>query len=367
MGIRVLIAGGGTSGHINPAIAIADCIRQADPESVIEFCGTERGLENDIVPRSGYILHPIRATGIPSKPSLKMAKAFADFAAGRKTSISIIRSFKPDVVVGTGGYVCAPLVAAAYHVHIPVLLHEQNAFPGRSNLLMSKKANIVCTSFPGMESSFPKARTVIFTGNPVKKEFFETTKKAARNELNIADNIRVLLAMGGSLGSRTINQSVVGLSQLIEGAQIHIILSAGKQQFSALGDIISAVNDKIDIKEYIYNPHIYMAAADILICRSGAITCAEVAALGIPSIMIPYPFAAGDHQTYNARVFEKEGAAIIMRDADVSAKSLYDAVMPIIDDQPRMQKMSESAKSLAKPMADRDITTQIFKLAGRKL
>jgi len=137
MGIRVLIAGGGTSGHINPAIAIADCIRQADPESVIEFCGTERGLENDIVPRSGYILHPIRATGIPSKPSLKMAKAFADFAAGRKTSISIIRSFKPDVVVGTGGYVCAPLVAAAYHVHIPVLLHEQNAFPGRSNLLMS--------------------------------------------------------------------------------------------------------------------------------------------------------------------------------------------------------------------------------------
>ena len=365
MGIRVLIAGGGTSGHINPAIAIADCIRQTDPESVIEFCGTDRGLENDIVPRAGYVLHPIRATGIPSKPSVKMAKALSDFVAGRKTSISIIRSFKPDIVVGTGGYVCAPLVAAAYHEHIPVLLHEQNAFPGRSNLLMSKKADVVCTSFPGMESRFSKAKKVIFTGNPVKKEFFSITRELAKKELNLAEDTRLLLAMGGSLGSRTINQSVAGLSELVADEQIRIILSAGKQQFSTISDSISTGNDKIDIREYIYNPQVYMAAADMIICRSGAITCAEVAALGLPSIMIPYPFAAGDHQTYNARAFEKEGAAIIMKDADVSAQSLYDAVMPIIKNQSVLKKMSESAKSLARPMADHDITEQIMTLAGK--
>jgi len=366
MGIRVLIAGGGTSGHINPAIAIADRIHKDDPESEIEFCGTQRGLESDIVPRAGYTLHPIRARGMPSKPSIKMAKAILDFAAGRKTCIALIRSFKPDVVVGTGGYVCSSLVAAAYSEHIPVLLHEQNAFPGRSNRLMSRKADIVCTSFPGMESSFPKAKKIIFTGNPVKTIFFETTREAARQELGIPDDTVMLLAMGGSLGARTINQSVASLADMVSGRNIRIILSAGKQQFAALNKNLTMTNDNIEVREYIYNPHIYMAAADLIICRAGAITCAEVAALGVPSIMIPYPFAAGNHQTYNARAFEKAGAAILMKDAAVSAQTLCDTVLPLLEDAKRMKNMCQGARSLAKPLADRDIAAQVFKLAGNK-
>jgi len=365
MGIRVLIAGGGTSGHINPAIAIADRIRVLDPQSEIEFCGTERGLESDIVPRSGYVLHPIRARGMPLSPSIKMAKAVGDFIAGRTSCISLIRTFKPDVVVGTGGYVCSPLVSAAYHKHIPVLLHEQNAFPGRSNRLMSNRADIVCTSFPGMKTSFPKAKTVVFTGNPVKKIFFETTRDSARKELGIAEDTVFLLAMGGSLGARTINQSVAALAEMITGKNIRIVLSAGKQQFADLTENLKTADDNIEIKEYIYNPQIYMAAADLLICRAGAITCAEVAALGIPSVMIPYPFAAGDHQSYNARVFEKAGAAILMKDADVSARSLYDTIVPILEDRECMGKMRQAALSLAKPMADSDIAAQVFRLAGK--
>ena len=364
MGIKVLIAGGGTSGHINPAIAIADRIRVMDPQSEIEFCGTERGLESDIVPRSGYVMHPIRARGMPLKPSVKMAKAVGDFVAGRKSCISIIRTFKPDVVVGTGGYVCSPLISAAYHEHIPVLLHEQNAFPGRSNRLMSRRADIVCTSFPGMESSFPKAKTVVLTGNPVKKIFFEISREAARKKLGMQADTVFLLAMGGSLGARTINQSVADLALMISGKNIRIVLSAGKQQFAELAEKLNGAEGNIEVKEYIYNPQTYMAAADLLICRAGAITCAEVAALGIPSVMIPYPFAAGDHQSYNAGVFEKAGASILMKDADVSARSLYDTIVPMLDNRKRMEQMGQAALSLAKPMADRDIAELVFRLAG---
>ena len=365
MGIRVLIAGGGTSGHINPAIAIADRIRAEDPQSEIEFCGTQRGMESDIVPRSGYVIHPIRARGVPSRPSVKMAKAFMDFAGGRKSCISLIRDFFPDVVIGTGGYVCTPLVAAAYHENIPVLLHEQNAFPGRSNRLMSRKADVVCTSFAGMEASFPKAKSVVFTGNPVKKIFFETTREAARKELAIPDDTVFILAMGGSLGARTINQSVAALSEMMADTKTRVILSAGKQQFAALNESLTVTNDKFEVREYIYNPQTYMAAADLVICRAGAITCAEVAALGVPSIMIPYPFAAGDHQTYNAGAFVKAGAAILMKDSEVCARTLYDAVLPVIQDKARLVKMGQCAKSLAKPQADRDIVNQIFRLAGK--
>lgn len=367
MGIRVLIAGGGTSGHINPAIAIADRIKAEDPQSIIEFCGTSRGLENDIVPRAGYILHPIRARGMPSKPSVKMIRAAMDFAAGRKTCIALIRDFKPDVIVGTGGYVCSPLVAAASHMHIPFLLHEQNAFPGRSNRLMSRKADVVCTSFAGIEKSFPKAKSVVYTGNPVKKIFFETSRTEARKELSIDNDTFLLLAMGGSLGARTINQSVAALSEMLPDKKIRIVLSAGKQQYADLEGNIDQANDRMEIKEYIYNPQTYMAAADLLICRAGAITCAEVAALGVPSVMIPYPFAAGDHQTYNARAFEKEGACILMRDADVSADKLKDMVISFLGDRERLLNMGRQAKKLARPQADHDIAALIFQLAGKKV
>jgi len=366
MGIRILMAGGGTSGHINPAVAIADEIMALSPDSVIEFCGTARGLENDIVPRAGYVMHPIRARGVPSKPSLKMIRAVSDFAAGRRTCMNLIRSFKPDVVIGTGGYVCSPLISAALRLHIPVLLHEQNAFPGRSNRLMSRNADVVCTSFPGMEEYFPHAKSVIFTGNPVKRIFFDTGREESRKKLGIPDDTFFLLAMGGSLGSRTINESVAALAEKIGGKDTKIVLSAGKQQYASLCSNSSASNDKMDVREYIYDQEIYMSAADLLIVRAGAITCAEVAALGVPSVMIPYPFAAGDHQTYNARAFEKEGACILLKDSDVTPEVLFDLVTDLKKDRARLCSMGTKASGLSKPDAVRDIVKQVFALASNE-
>ncbi len=366
MGIRVLIAGGGTSGHINPAIAIADRLRADIPDSCIEFCGTKNGIESDTVPRAGYALHMIRASGMPARLSKKMVRALLNFKAGRKTCISLIRTFKPDVIVGTGGYVCSPLVSAAYHQHIPVLLHEQNAFPGRSNRLLSRNADVVCTSFPEMNAYFPKAKSVVFTGNPVRAVFFTTERETARKELHLADDTFLILAMGGSLGANTINTAVTALSAMNFAIPVKIILSAGKQQFAAFKEQTTKTNDRIEVMEYLYNPQTYMAAADIVICRSGAITCAEVAALKLPSVMIPYPFAAGDHQTYNARVFEQNGACILIADKEASAEHLYQAILPLMQDRPKLLRMGEKAGELARQQADKDIVQQIMLLTGQK-
>ena len=322
MSLRVLIAGGGTSGHIHPALSIADRIMEVEPDSQIEFCGTARGLESELVPKAGYVIHTIRARGLPSKPSGKMVAALVDIAAGRRTCISLIRSFRPDIVIGTGGYVCSPLVSAAHAMRIPVLLHEQNAYPGRSNRLLSKNAEVVCTSFPDIESYFPKARQVVFTGNPVKTVFFSTEREEARRKLGIASDVFFVLAMGGSLGAKTINDAVISISGMDLPQKDMILISAGKQQHDELMATNSISNERLEIREYIYDPEQYMAAADLMICRAGAITCAEIAALGVPSIMIPYPYAAGDHQTSNAKAFVQHNASVMIRDADVTGESL---------------------------------------------
>jgi UDP-N-acetylglucosamine--N-acetylmuramyl-(pentapeptide) pyrophosphoryl-undecaprenol N-acetylglucosamine transferase len=178
--LRFILAGGGTSGHINPALAIADQIRLEHPDAEILFCGTSRGLEQTMVPRAGYDFRAIRARGLPRRPSIEMLRALADFFAGRRQCRQILREFKPDAIIGTGGYVCSPLVAAATSLKVPVLLHEQNAFPGRSNRLMARNSQMVCISFPGSEEWFRTKSPIVLTGNPVRPEFFKLTRQAAR-------------------------------------------------------------------------------------------------------------------------------------------------------------------------------------------
>lgn len=366
MSNRFLIAGGGTSGHIYPAIAIADRIKHDCPDSIIEFCGTERGLEYDLVPKAGYQIHPIRASGLPSRLSIKLIKAVLNFISGRRSCITLIRKFKPDAVIGTGGYVCSPLISAARKMHVPIFLHEQNAFPGRSNRMMSKWAHTVCTGFPGMEEYFPKAARVVCTGNPVRDVFSKTNRKEARDLLHIADDEFLILAMGGSLGSKTINDAVLGLPQYLKNYKIRIVLSAGKQQYSGIPEAARVTGGNLEIKEYISDTHIYMYAADLIVCRAGAITCAEIAAVGVPSVMIPYPFAAGDHQTYNARIFEEKGAGILVKDQVLSTEKLAESIVPIITDNELRSRMRSKAIELHHPGSDKLIADIVCAIATGK-
>lgn len=365
MSVRILAAGGGTSGHVYPAIAIADRICKDAPGSVVEFCGTSQGIEKDLIPKAGYRMHEIRASGFPSKISVKMFRALADFRAGRKACIELIRTYKPDAVIGTGGYVCSPLVSAAAAMKVPVILHEQNAFPGRSNRLMSRKAEAVCTGFPGMERYFKTAKRVEYTGNPIRSVFGTIGRKECREKLGFGPDEFVVLAMGGSLGSRTINRAVTGLFDHMSKEKLRVILSAGKQQYKEIKEEMAGKDSLVEIFEYIDETHVYMEAADLIICRAGAITCAEVAAVGVPSVMIPYPFAAGDHQSYNARAFSEAGAGVTVTDTELTAERLSREIGKFLVDREIGIRMGNKAKQLYFRESDKKIAEIVLSICSQ--
>lgn len=355
---RFLIAAGGTSGHINPAMAIAEELRRRRPDADIQFVGTARGLEATLVPAAGYAFNTVAARGFPHKPSKELALAIRDYLAGRRQSRHLIRHLKPDAVIGTGGYVCGPAVAAAASCGVPVILHEQNAFPGRANRFLARKSQLVLVSFPGTEQAFPGSTRVVLTGNPVRAAFFSVTRDAARRKLAIGEGETVLLVLGGSLGARTLNEATLAAAAEPALAGVRIILACGRQH----ADAVSAAGAgfaNLTVKAYIDNMQDYMAAADLIVCRAGAITCAEVAALGRPSIMVPYPYAAGDHQTANARGFADRGASLLCADRDFTGPWLIARLQELLPDRGRLARMGAAAAGLARPHAARDIVDQI--------
>lgn len=362
MSRKYILAGGGTSGHINPALAIADEIKRREPEAEILFCGTARGLESDMVPRAGYSFQEIRAKGLPSKPGKEAVKALKEILAGRKQCIQLIKRYKPDAVIGTGGYVCSPLISAAARLKVPALLHEQNAYPGRSNKMMAGRCQSVCISFPGTEKYFRTSAPVVLTGNPVRQIFFELEKKQARQQLEIGDQERLVLIMGGSLGAATLNNAVIGLAKdetwkafVADDNKIRLVLAAGRQHYEAVIGQVRAERLDLDVKEYLFDAQLWMAAADLVVARAGAMTCAELAALGRASVLVPYPFAAGDHQTYNANALVKAGAAFIQKDELCTPSWLSVTLIDLLSDRALLSQMGAAARKLAKPDASSDI------------
>lgn len=366
MSKTIFFSGGGTSGHINPALAIAEELKQAHPEVEIVFCGTQSGLESDIVPRAGYRFEVIRASGLPRKLGRQLLTAWQDFQAGKKQAAALIKQYRPAVVVGTGGYVCGPVLAAAKKAKVPILIHEQNAYPGRSNRLMSKGAETVCISYEQTRSYFKQAKKVVLTGNPVRGEYWSIDKEKARNKLGLTSAERLILATGGSRGARTINRSVVEFMRQNPELDATVILVSGKDLYSETQALAADLtNERFIIQDYLYDMPYYMAAADLLICRAGAITCAEVAALGKAAAFIPYPFAASDHQTYNARAFSDIGAGLLCPDSELSGGWLSENVLPLLFDEKKRETMETAVKALAKPRATQDIVRELEILLER--
>ena len=361
----LLIAGGGTSGHINPAIAIADAFCARHPDADIRFCGTARGLESRLVPAAGYPIQPIRASGFPNRPSLKALRAIRDFLAGRRACRALIRKYRPFAVVGTGGYVCGPLIAAARGAGVPVLLHEQNAWPGRANRTLSRGARTVCTGYPDTEKYFPKADRVIWTGNPVRASFFSMDRAEARKQLGWSEDRPVVLATGGSQGAVSINRAVLDMMEEGLPESVHVVLAAGPRNEEEVRNEAGPYAN-LDVYGYLEDMDRYMAAADLLVCRAGALTCAEAAALGKPAVLIPYPYAAGDHQTVNAKALEQAGAAVHVPDNRLSEGRLREEVRSLLNDRARLDAMGRAARSLARPEAAEAVAFELEKLLPDK-
>lgn len=375
--MRVLIACGGTGGHINPGLAIADIIKSKYPDAEFLFAGTPKGMESKLVPKAGYKLETIKVAGFQRKISLENVgrniKAAAYLAASGKRAKEIIKKFKPDIAIGTGGYAAGPVIRKAAKIGVPTAIHEQNAYPGVTNRLLSKEVDcVMLTVIEALDFMDKDKFEYSVTGLPVRSGINKLSKTEARKKLGINSDFTVL-SFGGSLGAGCINETMADTFKWHVGKRlninhIHGYGGMGKETFpqamQAAG--ISLKSDRVRITEYINDMDVCLAAADLVICRSGASTLAELEAAGKASILIPSPIVAGNHQYHNAMVLGKAGAAVVIEQKDVSSERIISEIEKLYNDSDKVEVMSACAEKLHLKDTNERILAVIEKLLSKK-
>ncbi len=350
--MRILLTGGGTAGHINPALAMANYIREKEPETEVLFIGTEEGMEKTLVPKSGYDITFIQVHGFKRSLSPSNIKNIFDVLGSVRKTKKIIREFRPDIAIGTGGYVTGPVLYAAANMKIPTMVHESNAFPGVTVRLLSKKVDVVALAMEGAKQYVKSARRIEVTGNPLRPELFKTNRGEARKKLGL-DERGVILIFGGSLGASYFNEKVVSwISGLDDLDKYQIIMSAGRnnqigralEQFKKCGIDLDK-HKNIRVLEYIYDMAAAMNACDMIIGRSGS-SVSEMTALKKPAVLVPSPNVAGNHQEYNGRAMEKAGAAKVILEKDLTEQTLGRAVSEIMDNKENYDRMARCAEAV---------------------
>ncbi|AXU47255.1 undecaprenyldiphospho-muramoylpentapeptide beta-N-acetylglucosaminyltransferase [Clostridioides difficile] len=364
--MKVLLSGGGTGGHVYPAIAIANKIRDEHPDAEIIFVGTEKGIESEIVPKYGFELKTVTVQGFKRKIDFDNVKRVFKLFKGLEQSRKIVKKFKPDIVIGTGGYVSGPVLFNASMGKIPAIIHEQNSFPGVTNKILSKTVTKVLTSFEDSHKRFPEAaeEKLVFTGNPVRKEILLSRKNIARKNLSISDEKRMVLCYGGSGGSRKINDAMRLVIKNMVNEDIAFIFATGKSYYDEFMESISDINLKPyqKVVPYLEDMANALAASDLVIGSAGAISLAEITALGKPSIIIPKAYTAENHQEYNAKSIEKQGAGIAILEKNLTPESLNTAVFKLLGDRELLVDMANASKTIGKPEAIDLIYDEIMKV-----
>ena len=364
--IRVILSGGGTGGHIFPAVAIANAIKAAAPQAEILFVGAKGRMEMEKVPAAGYPIEGLWISGLQRRLTTDNLmfpfKVISSLYKARK----IIKSFKPDVVIGTGGYASGPTLRAASGAGIPTLIQEQNSFPGITNKMLAAKANIICVAYHGMEKFFPASK-IKLTGNPVRSdiEFSNISKAETLAQFGLQEGKTTLLVVGGSLGARTINQSIEsGINTLAE-AGLQLIWQTGKNFAPQASNAIAQYSDKGFITmPFIKEMDKAYAAADIVVSRAGAIAISELCITGKPSILVPSPNVAEDHQTKNAMALSTRNAAILVKDAE-AAGSLVNKITELAADHDEQLRLSNNISAMAIRNSAQQIAEYAFTLAGK--
>lgn len=370
--MKILLAGGGTAGHINPALAIAGYIREKRPDTEFLFIGNKDGMEQRLVPQAGFKIESIIISGFKRsfspKNMLENVKTVKRTFSSSNKAKKIISEFKPDICIGTGGYVSGPVIRTAAKMGIPCIIHEQNAFPGVTNKMLAKSVKKVMLAVPDAKKYFEKADVVI-TGNPVRGEILTADKEQSRQLLGL-DSRPVILSFGGSLGARKINEAVADLVARSgkDGRyqHIHAYGSYGEWFPSLVKDKGTDIEkcDNLDIRPYIDNMSVCMAAADLVICRAGAITLSEIQAMGKPAILIPSPNVAENHQYHNAMALVNRGAAQIIEESQLSGELLMKKADKMLIDPENLYKISENSKKMAIIDANERIYSVVKKVLG---
>ena len=365
--MRVIFAGGGTGGHINPAISVADYAKKHDKDFTALFIGTKSGLETKLVPKAGYDIEYIDIEGFDRHDMLHNVSVVKKLIKARADMKKIIRKFNPDCIVCTGGYVSGPVTMAAKAMRVPSLIHEQNVYPGLTVKGSEKYVNYLAVSFDETVKLMNNSPKCVVTGNPIREELLSADRKKARAELNI--NKPFVLIFGGSLGADKINNTVLGIIERISKEnKLQLMFATGDRNYDKIMAKIKTgeMPENIKIVPYIDNMAQCMAAADIVVSRAGAITVSEIAALRKPSILIPSPNVVRNHQEQNAREFEKCGAAELILEKDLSGELLYDKIMELAANKKELTRMSENLKKLAKTDALEKIYGLMLKMCEGK-
>ena len=365
--MKILLAGGGTAGHINPALAIASYIKEKEPETEILFIGNEGGMEQDLVPKAGFAIESIVISGFKRnfKPqsivhNVKTVKRA--FTASNKAK-KIISEFKPDICIGTGGYVSGPVVRTAANMGIPCVIHEQNAFPGVTTKMLSKKVKKVMLAVEDAKKHLDSSVDYVVTGNPIREQILRVDKEEARKELGL-DGRPVVLSFGGSLGARCINEAVAGLVVRSAKDQKYQHIHAYGEQGTWFPQLVKEKGvdienySNLDVRQYIDNMPVCLAACDVVVSRAGAITLSEIQAKGKPAVLIPSPYVAENHQFHNAMALVNKRAASIIEEKDLNEEKLIKAVDDMVSDRELLKEYSENAQS----MAITDASEHIYKI-----
>ena len=373
--MKFLFTCGGTAGHINPAIAVAGRLRQLMPDCGILFIGADGKMEMDLVPREGYEIKALRITNISRGKNLDAVVHNLDTLKNVAISLleakKIIKDYDPDVVIGTGGYVCYPVLIAASELKIPTVVHESNAVPGLTTKLLAEHVSRILVGFEESRQYYRHPDRVIVTGTPVRGEFGDYTRSRAKTELGLPADEPLVVSVWGSLGAGYMNGTFSEMIPLINEKKFHLIHVTGSAYYD---DLIAKLNDTapnmadngVEVKEYLYDMPRVMAAADLILCRAGASTISELTYMGKPVIMVPSPNVTNNHQEKNARVLERAGGAKVLLEGEFNATSLLGEINGLLDDGEKLNSMSAAMSSLAVPDACERICSIILDLCETK-
>lgn len=360
---RLIISGGGTGGHIFPAIAIANAFRERHPDAQILFVGARGRMEMTRVPEAGYKIIGLWISGIQRKFTFSNLLFPIKLVVSYLRAVVIVKRYKPDVVVGTGGFASGPIMIAATRFRIPAVIQEQNSFAGLANKQVADKVSKVCVAYEGMEKYFP-AEKIVITGNPVRKDILSVNEKTDKGKIHFGFEAahKTLLIIGGSLGARTINESIIGGMDKLIDAGIQVIWQTGKGYYEMYQAQLGKYDKRrIRVLDFLKEMDLAYAAADVVISRSGALAVSELCIANKPCILVPSPNVAEDHQTKNAMALVEKDSAVMVSDKDARAK-LVDEALKLLFDEQRAKKLSDNIAKLAKPGATEDIVNEIEKL-----
>lgn len=356
--MKILVTGGGTGGHIYPALAFVNYVKTQEPNAEFMYVGAKRGLENKIVPATGIPFHTLEIQGFQRKFSLGNVKTIHLFLKSIHQAKKILKEFQPDIVIGTGGYVSGAVVYASAKLGIPTIIHEQNSVPGMTNKFLSRYVDRIALSFKDAATFFPENKSVLI-GNPRAQEVADTIKTDILKTFGLDPEKKTVLIFGGSQGALKINQAVTSYLTKFDAIDYQVLYASGERYYEAISEALGEMKPNISIQPYINEMAAVMAASDLLVGRAGATSIAELTALGLPAILIPSPYVTNDHQTKNAMNLVHAGAAKMITDSELDGDSLGAAIDEIMTDAVLQQQMSAASKTLGIP----DASERLYQLA----